>query len=270
MPLSRAISIGLAKARMVVSIENTPNRVVGKILVFFPLGWRLLPPSLYRFAMFHEGLGTPCSGATSIVTLGLRQASRNPPMYSGSVISPSLTTKMIGLGSRNGGRRPLSWAVCGRWTYYSTSPATEKIAEKRDRAVAALEVAALDILRLARLVVGQRIEHRRPFVVFFRQPDLISPQRRFAERLSQEIRVVRRENDLGIFRVRGRVVELANDFPRKRRMQAAFQFIDQKDAAIVQNLQAWAMRYETKSASLGIRPSGATTHYPICSCVSDR
>ena len=127
---------------------------------------------------------------------------------------------------------------CGRWPSRITPPLA-KIAQKRHRAVAALEIAALEILGLAGLEVGQRVDTVAPTRLF---PSAGPESRRSTgshQRRSDQARLVRRENDLRIFRVRGWIVEAAKDFAHERGMETPLQFVDLNESAVIEGLQDW-------------------------------
>ena len=63
---------------------------------------------------------------------------------------------------------------------------------KRDRTIAALQIALLDVVALAGLDICQRRQHRCPVCVLFREPDLITANVARAE----EIGVVRGDDQL--------------------------------------------------------------------------
>src|SRR5579885_3585710 len=65
-----------------------------------------------------------------------------------------------------------------------------------DRAVTALEVAALQVLVLARLEVGQGVEVRRPFLVLLHEPDLVPAQMGAIQQIAQQGRIMGIEDEL--------------------------------------------------------------------------
>ena len=116
-----------------------------------------------------------------------------------------------------------------RWRVLAGS---RELSEERDRPVPPLQVPALEVLRLARLVVGERVHHGGALRVLLGEPHLIAPQHRLAHRGAEEVGVVGREHELCVPGVRLGVVELLHEPRGQERVQAALELVDHHDAAV--------------------------------------